>query len=120
MTRSVTLSVLWIPPPEVRGNSRAHWRTKYDKNLLLKQSGVEQTLICPETFQKARITYIWYKAGVGDVDNFAIGMKGFLDGLVLGNMFRDDSSDCIVQGEHRFEKVKRVEERTEIIVEELD
>ena len=119
MNRSITLKVLWIPPKEVRGNSRAHWRGKYEKNLLRKASGEEQAFLTGKTFQKARITYTWFKAGVGDVNNFAIGMKGFEDGLVLGGMFKDDDAKYVVQGEHRFVRVKRADERTEILVEEI-
>ena len=118
--KTITISVLWVPPKEVRGNSRAHWRTKHKKNQLLKLSGLEQALISGETFQKARITYTWFKAGVGDVNNFAIGMKGFEDGLVEGNMFKDDDSKYLVQGEHGFQKVKRGEEKTVIVIEELE
>ena len=119
MKRSITLRVPWIPPKEVRGNYKGHWALKRKKNLLLKASGQDQALIAGETFQKARITFTWFKAGTGDGDNFAIGMKGFVDGLVLGKMFKDDSPAHIVQGEHRFVRVKRVDERTEILVEEI-
>ena len=115
--RSIILKVPWVPPKEVRGNYKGHWALKRKKNLLLKASGQDQALISGETFQKARITFTWFKAGTGDGDNFAIGMKGFVDGLVIGGMFSDDSPEHIVQGEHHFVRVKRVDERTEILVE---
>ena len=119
VSRNITLTVPWIPPKEVRGNSRAHWRLKHKKNLLLKRSGQDQAFLAGKTFQKARITFTWFKAGIGDGDNFAIGMKGFVDGLVIGGMFSDDSPEHIVQGEHGFVRVKRADERTEIEIQEI-
>ena len=117
--RSIILNVPWIPPKEVRGNYKGHWALKRKKNLLLKASGQDQALISGERFERMRLTFTWFKAGVGDIDNFSIGMKGFVDGLILGNMCEDDDSEHVSFGTHRFVRVKRVDERTEILVEAI-
>ncbi len=108
-----------MPPKQLCGNSgriRPGHRTSV-KNRFLK-AGIDRTLMYPDAFfDKAKITFTWHKAGVGDIDNFAIGMKAFVDGLRRGGMFPDDDYTHVTYGEHSFVRCKRVDTKTVILIE---
>lgn len=124
----IEYEVPWIPPKEVRGNSRAHHMAKARKVAAMRLSGYENALVIKQTFARAfpfehlaRITFAWHtpNAANSDVDNFAIGMKGWIDGLVDNDIFTDDSSEYLMQGEHRLIECSPGDEKTVITIEEV-
>ncbi len=112
-----------LPDASLRGNSRAHHMAKYrvgkkmrfDAGLMGRDAG--------HSYTKARITYHFYHSRKIDLNNLAIGMKLFEDGLVDANVIPDDDPDHLVQGEHTFTKIRRLLpghwSRVEIVVEEI-
>ena len=101
-----------LPPPELRGNSRAHWRTKARAAAREREEG----------YASARDRYVGYKGKPiengelriaihhwrpFDLDNMHVGLKPFIDGLVDGGVFKDDHAGVIgrivIQG-HRCRK----------------
>ncbi len=116
MSEPIVIELGYIPPAEVRGNSRAHWRKKHHTAQLLKQSGVEHAW--GDSFvlddKKVKVTFQFSHNRKIDLDNLAIGMKPFIDGLLP-----DDDPDHVVYGEHSFTKVPKGESRTIVTIEEL-
>ena len=88
----------WVPPEQVRGNSRAHWRTKARRVQEMRESGLAHGL---EVISASGDT-MWplrgnlslsVKATVKrwmDGDNLLIGYKGFIDGLADAGVLMDD------------------------------
>ena len=117
-----------VPPAELRGNSQVGYIIKYKYGQELKEVG-RATLFqlrdegMPLPVEKAKITYHFIKPKHGDIDNFAYGMKYFLDGLVMGNridrndkepgrvyLTLDDDPEHIVFGEHSIRRPKPEDE----------
>ena len=120
---STTLTMDWIPPKEVRGNYFGHWRPKADAARKVRQSAIEHLLAELPEFthytRKGLITFQFHHWRKIDIDNLAIGMKPFVDGLVDSEMFIDDDPDHVVYGEHRFALCKKGESKTVVTIEEL-
>ena len=95
-----------LPDDKLRGNSRAHWTVKHraakamrlDAHMLGMFDGLGHT------YAKARITYHFYHNRKIDLDNLAIGMKPFVDGLVDSKVIPDDTPEHVTFGEHTFNK----------------
>jgi len=105
MSRTLVLELPWIPPAEVRGNSRASWRTKHTKNQALKDSGRDHMLsdeLRGVHLDKARITFHFSHNRSIDLDNLAIGMKYWIDGLIYAGLIEDDSPEYLTYGSHTF------------------
>ena len=99
-----------MPPPELRGNSRAHWAKKYKLSQEWKERGFAdgKLLMGKRDFkpmEKMRITYVFFKKGRGDIGNFVSGMKYYEDGLVSAGVIPDDDSKYLIFGEHKIERV---------------
>ena len=83
----------WLPPAEVRGNSRAHWAKKHRASKRLRESGYAHALEAGhEPFQRACVRFEFRHWRSVDLDNLSIGMKGFLDGLVDAGVVEDDAA----------------------------
>lgn len=118
---TIHISLPWIPPAEVRGNSRAHWAKKSRTARLMRQSGYlygtgkaleyfgyEQPFWVGKTYEKVRVTYEFRHWRSIDGDNLFIGIKNWFDGFVEGsNLVPDDSPEHVQYGEHRFVKVPK-------------
>ena len=117
-----------MPPSELRGNARwsgsrnarmLKWRREQewktvgfgDGAALLSERG-------HVPLGRVRITYVFVKPGVMDINNFVAGMKYYEDGLVAAGLIVDDDSRVVTYGEHRHEKPARGEKpRTEVLIE---
>ena len=122
MREPVVVELPWIPPAELRGNSRAHWRVKAPKIKDFRATG----FICARVYLEGwnlvptvRITFEFFHWRRIDLDNLIIGMKPWVDGLVDGVVVEDDTPDHIVYGQHSFHKCKKGEERTIVTFREV-
>jgi len=124
ITRVFEIELGWIPPAEVRGNSRTHWRAKAAKIKELRQSGfdhmfhlqVENNIL--RKFEQVRITYHFTHNRWIDIDNIAFGMKAFVDGMVDAEAVQDDTPDRVLYGDHTFTRRPKTS-RTVIEIEVL-
>ena len=77
-----------VPPAEIRGNSRAHFRTVRSINRQRREIAKMLTLDrMQETGIKSLkprvlVSYHFYNTREIDLDNLIIGMKASLDGIV--------------------------------------
>ena len=98
----------WLPPAEVRGNSRAHWAKKHRASKRLRESGYAHALESGhEPFQRACVRFEFRHWRSVDLDNLSIGMKGFLDGLVDAGLIQDDSGDLLQHEGATLERVAK-------------
>ena len=121
--RELTLIYPGMPHKYLRGNAifiEGHIHEKRAEKNNLKEVGYAEAL-SHQDFQvdKCLITYRFYKAGVLDLDNFAIGFKALIDGLRQGGMFPDDNAAHVMYGIHEHVRVPRKDERTEIFLQEM-
>ncbi len=123
--RTIVMTMQGMPPPELRGNARGHWGKRHRASRQLKEKGwvfaKTVNIKYPDLrlpLSDAEITYTFVKQGRGDVDNFAIGMKPFLDGLITGGLLIDDDYLHLSHGKHQMRYGKPVV--TEVRVEELN
>ena len=126
MSEPVVITLPWIPPAILRGNSRAHHMVKYRAAKELRESGYFSTR--PTSFHgafrkqmsKAHVTYEFHNWRPIDLDNLAIGMKPWIDGAIVDTgIVPDDSPDHVVYGEHTFTKCKKGSEKTIVTIEEV-
>lgn len=115
----ITITVPWVPPAALRGNSRAHWATKHAWTKVLRESGYFYGRMEDRAIQEARITYRFHHWRYIDLDNLAIGMKPFVDGLCAAGLLAGDGPRNVVYGQHAFFKGKRGSAYTTIEIEEL-
>ena len=118
------MTLPWVPPESLRGNSRAHHMAKYHAAFRMRDDALALTKEVghPKVgpFQKAKITFTFHHDRKIDADNLAIGMKSFVDGyLVDSGAVPDDDPDHVVYGEHRFVICAKNESRTEVLIEEV-
>ena len=85
----IRIELPWIPPAELRGNSRAHFQVKARHASELQERGIEYGIAAktdhphldyPITGSLSLEVTAWNKRQV-DYDNLLIGYKSFLDGL---------------------------------------
>ena len=93
---------LWIPPvsSDLRGNSRAHWRTihrlrkelKTFTALMVRSELAKRGEAAPEwTWAVVQSTWTWPNLrGMSDPDNLLTGLKSVFDGLQAGGLIGDD------------------------------
>lgn len=123
--RSWRMWVGAIPGDTIRGNSRAHWRAKGLETKKWVASGYEHVIsemTGRQYVEKVRITFTWHHWRKIDLDNLAIGMKPWVDGLVagIGDDGFDDDPDHVLYGQHSFVTAKRGDSKTEVLIEEID
>ena len=103
-----------IPPAELRGNSRAHWRTvrriNRERRDLAKWLAVEQ-LKGKVPFEKCTMIIEFYHSRKIDYDNLHIGFKSSLDGIVDSGLVPDDNPE-VLDVELKFYKCKKGDSKT--------
>lgn len=125
--REVEFNIPFAPPKELSPNARVHWAVKAAKARQMRESGYAAVRFpVPgnhgdglSPMKRGRITFTFFKAGSVDVDNLAASMKSWVDGLVDGRLFPDDSSKHVTYGEHQVVKCRRIDERILVLIEEL-
>ena len=77
------IKLVWeyMPPRQIRGNSRAHWTVRHKFTKMFKESAYMRLMqLDPEPMDKIRVKYIAYWCGKPiDADNLIKGMKPALD-----------------------------------------
>ena len=110
-----------LPPSQIRGNHRSHFRTfrKYYKNfqeqgfVALHNALLKITFELP--FKKAIIVNTFYNNRLLDLDNFGYGMKAIQDVLVYKKVLIDDDALSITPI-NRFRKCTKNERRVDVTV----
>ena len=124
MNNKITIELYDVPPAEIRGNSRSHYRITRQINRkrretakflaldAINESGIK-TL-------KPRVVvhYHFYNTREIDLDNLIIGMKSTLDGIVDSGLIEDDTPSK-VKLEAEFSLCKKDEKKTLITVAEI-
>ena len=124
--KSKTLSIVLydVPPPEIRGNSRAHFRTMRSVNRQRRETArylalaaIEETGI-KSLKPRVLVSYHFFNTREIDLDNLIIGMKPTLDGIVDSNLI-DDDKPSNVKLEAEFTLCKKGERKTIITIKEI-
>ena len=114
-----------MPPPEIRGNSRAHYRTirsvsrqrretaKYLALSEMQEVGINSLK------PRVLVHYHFYNTREIDLDNLIIGMKSTLDGIVDSGLIEDDKPSN-VKLEAEFTLCKKGERKTIITIKEME
>ena len=114
-----------VPPAEIRGNSRAHFRTVRSINRQRREIAKMLTLDrMQETGIKSLkprvlVSYHFYNTREIDLDNLIIGMKPTLDGIVDSGLIEDDKPSN-VKLEAEFTICKKGERKTIITIKEME
>ena len=125
MTREYTFTIQEVPPKEIRGNSRAHWRTVRKINRERRESA---KLLAIETAQKTDdkitvtpidsrvlISYEFYHWKPIDLDNLIFGMMSTLDGIVDSGIVLDDAPH-LANIEAEFFKEQKKDNNSRVII----
>ena len=113
-----------VPPAEIRGNSRAHFRTVRSINRQRREIAKLLTLDrMQETGVKSLkprvlVSYHFYNTREIDLDNLIIGMKPTLDGIVDSGLIEDDKPSNVKLAAE-FSLCKKGEKKTIITIEEI-
>ena len=122
--KSKTLSIVLydVPPPEIRGNSRAHFRTMRSVNRQRRETArylaldaMEETGI-KSLKPRVLVSYHFFNTREIDLDNLIIGMKPTLDGIFDSNLIDKPSN---VKLEAEFTLCKKGERKTIITIKEI-
>lgn len=113
------IEIPYIPPAELRGNSRAHWAKKRKLSIEMHNSAVVAFLGKWWYPKRIKLTFEFHHWRKVDLDNLAIGMKAWVDGLVWILELPSDDPDHVTYGEHRFVKCKRGESKTIIAIQDI-
>ena len=99
----------YMPPPELRGNSRAHWSVRHKITKQFKESTKWRLMeIGPDRMDKVKIKYIAYWCGKPiDADNLIKGMKPALDALTEYGLIEDDNPEFVKGIEVEYHRVKQ-------------
>ena len=124
-TQALTIVLYDVPPAEIRGNSRAHFRTVRSINRqrreiakLLTLDRMQETGI-KSLKPRVLVSYHFYNTREIDLDNLIIGMKPTLDGIVDSGLIEDDKpSNVILAAE--FSLCKKGEKKTIIKIKEIN
>ena len=124
--RSWRMEIGSIPDAAIRGNSRLDPRYRGKVKTKWHLSGIDHALVdmrdrYDPPFEKLRITFTWHHWKKIDLDNLAIGMKPWIDGLVEGiNRGFDDDPGHVEYGIHQFVKQRhKGDSKTEVLIEEI-
>lgn len=124
LKKQLIIELYDVPPPEIRGNSRAHYRTirsvsrqrreaaKYLTLSEMKEAGIKSLK------PRVLVHYYFYNTREIDLDNLIIGMKSTLDGIVDSGLIEDDSPSN-VKLEAEFTLCKKGERKTIITIKEI-
>ena len=98
----------YMPPPELRGNSRAHWSVRHKITKQFKESTKWRLMeIGPDRMDKVKIKYIAHWCGKPiDADNLIKGMKPALDALTEYGLIEDDNPEFVKGIEVEYHRVK--------------
>lgn len=127
MTTTLRSWRMWvgsIPDAALRGNSKVHPRYRGKAKNKWRTSGFEHVIAdMPDRtgIERLRLTFTFHHWMPTDLDNLAIGMKPFVDGMVygIGTALFDDDPAHVIYGEHQFVKCKKGNSKTEVLVEEI-
>ena len=114
-----------VPPAEIRGNSRAHFRTVRSINRQRREIAKMLTLDrMQETGIKSLkprvlVSYHFYNTREIDLDNLIIGMKASLDGIVDSGLIEDDKPSNVKLAAE-FSLCKKGEKKTIIKIKEIN
>lgn len=114
-----------VPPAEIRGNSRAHFRTVRSINRQRREIAKMLTLDrMQETGIKSLkprvlVSYHFYNTREIDLDNLIIGMKPTLDGIVDSGLIEDDKPSNVKLAAE-FSLCKKGEKKTIITIKEIN
>ena len=114
-----------VPPAEIRGNSRAHFRTVRSINRQRREIAKMLTLDrMQETGIKSLkprvlVSYHFYNTREIDLDNLIIGMKPTLDGIVDSGLIEDDKPSNVKLAAE-FSLCKKGEKKTIIKIKEIN
>ena len=123
-THKLIIVLYDVPPAEIRGNSRAHFRTVRSINRQRRETAKFLTL---SEMQEAKImslkprvlvSYHFYNTREIDLDNLIIGMKPTLDGIVDSGVIEDDKPSNVKLAAE-FSLCKKGEKKTIITIEEI-
>jgi Holliday junction resolvase RusA-like endonuclease len=119
---AVTITLEFLADAALRGNSRAHYMVKHSAAKKLKESGYWHGLIeCVDLHlvPKISIRFTFYHWRKIDIDNLAIGMKAWCDGLVQAEVVEDDDPDHVVYEAPEFVRCQKGESRTVVEIKEV-
>ena len=114
-----------VPPAEIRGNSRAHFRTVRSINRQRREIAKMLTLDrMQETGIKSLkprvlVSYHFYNTREIDLDNLIIGMKPTLDGIGDSGLIEDDKPSNVKLAAE-FSLCKKGEKKTIITIKEIN
>jgi Holliday junction resolvase RusA-like endonuclease len=104
------IKLVWeyMPPKELRGNSRAHWAVRNKFTKMFKESTIFRLMeVNPEPMDKIRVKYIAHWCGKPiDADNLIKGMKPALDALTEYGLIEDDNPEYVKGIEVEYHRVK--------------
>ena len=107
----LTLQWEYIPPAEVRGNSRAH-RFKRSRTIREMRGSAHAQALGHATMDQCSIKLTFWHWRKVDFDNLLIGAKPWIDGLVDANVVPDDSPDHVRLEAPDFYRCLRGESKT--------
>lgn len=111
--------VLWKRSPSLNEWNYKHWRA-YHKIKTEWRDRLALVLNGKINFHKAHLLFCRFATRELDKTNAEGGIKPIEDALVYFNLLADDSMRCADRYVEQTKVQKRIEERTVIIVQELD
>ena len=97
VSRAYTIELGWIPPRQLRGNSRTDRRAATTERVRVRQSGKDHgiALIASEGILEPLEAFemhyeVWHNRDI-DLDNLLFGYKAFCDGLQDAGLIASDS-----------------------------
>tara|TARA_Y100000994_G_scaffold151975_1_gene124403 strand:+ start:2464 stop:2859 length:396 start_codon:yes stop_codon:yes gene_type:complete len=124
MNNKITMQLYDVPPAEIRGNSRSHFKVTRQINRKRRETAKFLALdAMHETGIKTLkprvvVHYHFYNTREIDLDNLIIGMKSTLDGIVDSGLIEDDNPSKL-KLEAEFTLCKKEEKKTLITVAEI-
>tara|TARA_B100001540_G_scaffold129685_1_gene115627 strand:+ start:1138 stop:1533 length:396 start_codon:yes stop_codon:yes gene_type:complete len=124
MNNKITMQLYDVPPAEIRGNSRSHFKVTQQINRKRRETAKFLALdAMHETGIKTLkprvvVHYHFYNTREIDLDNLIIGMKSTLDGIVDSGLIEDDNPSKL-KLEAEFSLCKKEEKKTLITVAEI-
>jgi len=95
-----------LPPRELCGNSRVHWKTKHKNaqeygNVVYLLACNQRALAGWTPLVRARVSllFVFPQHRKRDLDNLVTGMKSALDALVRADIIADDNSAILSIGD---------------------
>ena len=124
MNNKITMKLYDVPPADIRGNSRSHFKVTRQINRKRRETAKFIALdAMNETGIKTLkprvvVHYHFYNTREIDLDNLIIGMKSTLDGIVDSGLIEDDNPSKL-KLEAEFSLCKKEEKKTLITVAEI-